>query len=125
DEGLNAEIESGWVELCVQWSAARKAPVVRAYEVGINGELVGRIEANDDGAQVDLFPNLAHHLFAYDGRGPEDERQDLEEAASRWVSDTPWSESEYWRGHRLPVRGLSRSSLPRWGELLEIDYDER
>lgn len=125
DEGLSAELRSGWVELRVQWSAARKAPILRGYEVGMNGETVGRIEANDDGAQVDLFPNLAHPLFAYDGRIPEDERPDDEMLASRWSNDHPHSEHEYWRGHHLPVGGLSRSSLPRWGELLEIAYDER
>lgn len=125
DEGLSTEIRSGWVELQVRWSGARKAPTLRTYEVGMNGEVIGRIESNDDGAQVDLFPNLAHPLFAYDGRIPEEERPSREEVASRWISDTPGSEAEYWRGHRLPVGGLARSSLPRWGELLALDYDEQ
>lgn len=125
DEGLNAEIASGWVELRVQWSPVRKEPILRGYEVGMNGELVGRIEANEDGTQVDLFPNVAHLLFDYDGRIPEGERLDPDQAASRWAIDNPCAEALYWRGHHLPVGGLSRSSLPRWGQLLEIDYDER
>lgn len=124
DDGLSGEIESSWVELSVRWSAAREAPILRAYEVGVNGEPVGRIEASADGAQVDLLPNVPHPLFAYDGRIPEDQQLQPEEVAD-FFGDTPWSEAEYWRGHRLAVGRLSRSSLPRWGELLDIEYDER
>lgn len=125
NDGLSGLIDSGWVELMVQWSPVRDAPILRAYEVGLNREPVGRIEASGDGAQVELLANLPHPLFAYDGRIPEDEREKPEVVESRWLHDSPWSENEYWRSHRLPVGGLSRSSLPRWGELLDIVYDER
>ena len=124
NDGLSSEVESGWVELNIQWSAARRTPILRSYEIGLNGELVGRIEASEDGAQVNLLPNLPHPLFDYDGRIPESERPDLEESESRCLGDTTSSEYEYWRGDHLPVGGLSRSSLPRWGELLDIEFDE-
>lgn len=124
NDGLSARIETAWLGLSVQWSSAREAPVLRGYEVGVNNELVGRIEASADGAQVELVPNLPHPLFSYDGRLSEGEQLELQLVEARWLNDGPSSEAEYWRGHGLPVAGLSRSSLPRWGELLRIEYDE-
>lgn len=57
-------VDSAWVEIAIQWSHQFEKPIVREYNVGINGEAFARISTTDDGRQVFLERlDLIHPVF--------------------------------------------------------------
>ena len=61
-------IKTGWLELTVCWSEERREPILSRYEVGVNGETVGRITAPASGAKANLLANLSHPMLDHDLR---------------------------------------------------------
>ena len=51
---ITSSVRSGWVELTIVWSQILEGPLISTYSVGINGEELAKIEATDDGRQIDL-----------------------------------------------------------------------
>ena len=58
-------IQTGWIELTVRWSAERNEPILSGYEVGVDGEIVGRITASAGDAEPELSANLEHPMLDY------------------------------------------------------------
>lgn len=64
---IGDDIESGWVELKIGWSATRGRPYVAEYSVGLNGEhlaTIGALHDLPDAAFIEPF-NLLHPLFRW------------------------------------------------------------
>ena len=106
---------SGWVSLAVRWRRGnwRSGAELDSYEVGINGDLVGRIQASDsDNALLAL--NWAHPLF-----------DSLPRAApsplhASSVSAAPDPERNGSQLAIIPLHGQP-CPLPAWDSLLLID----
>lgn len=62
---LSQKVKSAWVEISVAWSEWRNRPFISKYEVGINDELFGQINAAPDSRRVWIPPfiNFGHSLF--------------------------------------------------------------
>ncbi|MBU5614462.1 AAA family ATPase [Geomonas azotofigens] len=62
---LSRKVTSAWVEISVSWSEWRNRPFISRYEVGINGEKFGEINAAADSRRVWIPPyiNFGHSLF--------------------------------------------------------------
>ena len=78
---LAGAVESGWVELTTRWREDQNAPILSEYEVGVDGQLLGRLEVvppsdrpkrvsvtfSGSGPRfrpsVDLFLNLLHPML--------------------------------------------------------------
>ena len=66
DRNPLSDAESGWLELVVEWKGERNGPIVSRYEVGVDGQVVGRITepTSNGGARLSLDPK---HPFLGDG----------------------------------------------------------
>lgn len=94
-------VKNGWVQITVSWSETLERPVVAAYEVGINGEILGRIVASKDTRQVSLaYLNWQNSGFHDDDVEVENDGMD---------NDVNYN-----------LNGL-KSALPIWGKALEIE----
>ncbi|MEQ8407021.1 MAG: DUF3696 domain-containing protein [Gammaproteobacteria bacterium] len=73
------EIESLEVSLTISWSELVDRPVVRAYQISINDEFIGRITSNENGKQIEIDEiNFQHELFITSGQDdPENYFADL------------------------------------------------
>ena len=62
---LSQKVTSAWVEISVSWSEWRNRPFISKYEVGINGEKFGEINAAADSRRVWIpsYINFGHSLF--------------------------------------------------------------
>ena len=60
------EAETGWLELRVTWKTERDEPIVSDYEVGVDGQVLGHIQAPASGRMATLLANLSHPLLGYD-----------------------------------------------------------
>jgi hypothetical protein len=60
---LSSEVQSADVALTVMWSGIEQRPIVRSYQVGINGEPMVRTTASFDEKQFTLEVNLKNKLF--------------------------------------------------------------
>ncbi len=73
------EAETGWLELRVTWKTERDEPIVSDYEVGVDGQVLGHIQAPASGRMATLLANLSHPLLGYDID------RDEKDALSRYV----------------------------------------
>lgn len=97
-------VKSAWVQLSITWSESLERPIVDRYEVGINGEILGRIESSKDARQVSLtYLNWINPGFD----------DDVVE-----VVVSPEQENQNCVNYGL--NGM-RSALPIWGEPLSIE----
>ena len=133
-------IETGWVGLTIRWSAVRKEPFLERYEVGVDGEIVGRIAASPGGGKAKLLANLSHpmlddvvregSLAALESKREElrAELQAAESAARRpEVERVRESESRSFGKtlHPVPVRQTDSSgALPSFGHHLDMELEE-
>ena len=60
------EANAGWLELRVTWNTERDEPIVSDYEVGVDGQVVGHIQAPASGRMATLLANLSHPLLDCD-----------------------------------------------------------
>ena len=60
------EAEVGWLELEVRWETELDQPIVSDYEVGVDGQILGHIQAPPSGRTAKLSANLSHPLLRYD-----------------------------------------------------------
>ena len=60
------EAETGWLELRITWTAERDEPIVSDYEVGVDGQVLGHIQAPASGRMATLLANLSHPLLGHD-----------------------------------------------------------
>ena len=133
-------IETGWVGLTIRWSAERKQPFLERYEVGVDGEIVGRIAAPSGSGKAKLLANLSHpmlddvvregSLAALESKLEElrAELQAAESAARRPEIDrVRESESRSFGKtlHPMPVRQTGSSgALPSFGHHLDMELEE-
>ena len=116
-----AEAETGWLELRVTWNAEQDKPIVSDYEVGVDGQTVGHIEASASGRMATLLANVSHPLIAREG--------DLEgsDASSRYVGQVREDSGVEPHVHGLrPMKVLLEpsSALPSFHQHLWIIDDE-
>lgn len=120
-ERLSRETTSAWVQLTSQWSTIVDGPQITLYEVGLNGEIAGRIRASLDRTQVGITEiNFRHPLFCA-AVDTSDQSADAE---------APVSILEELHGELFPMPiegGLGllglRSAVPQLDELLNLDTD--
>ena len=60
------DAETGWLELKVRWKTELDGPIVSDYEVGVDGQILGHIQAPPSGRTATLLANLSHPLLRYD-----------------------------------------------------------
>ena len=60
------EAEAGWLELKVRWETELDNPIVSDYEVGVDGQILGHIQALPSVRTATLSANLSHPLLRYD-----------------------------------------------------------
>ena len=134
-------IETGWIGLTVRRSDQRNQPNLTGYEVGVDGEIVGRMTASAGDAKAELLANLSHPMLdrvvregtlaALEAKLEvlRAELQVSETAAPpsgvgqvREASD-PQSFGETL--HRMPVRQAGSSgALPPFGHHLDMELEE-
>ena len=134
-------IETGWIGLTVRWSELRRGPLLTTYEVGVDGESIGRILASAGDGKPDLLANLWHPMLdrvIREGDLPALERrrealqtelQALEAAAppseAGHVRETSGPQSFGRRYHRMAVReAVSSGALPSFGHHLDMELEE-
>ena len=134
-------IETGWVGLTVRWSAERNEPILNGYEVGVDGEIVGRITASAGDSKASLLANLSHPMLDHVVR--EGTRAALEAKLERLrselgasetaapppevgqVRETPEPQSFGQAHHRMAVRQAGSSgALPSFGHHLDMELEE-
>jgi len=59
------EAEAGWLQLKVTWRAELNKPIVSDYEVGVDGQTLGRIQVPPSGGTATALANLSHPLLGY------------------------------------------------------------
>lgn len=108
--------KSGWVTLVVAWREWEQRAVLASYEIGVNGNAVGRIvKLEGSGTGVNLEFNWAHALFEPLGggatvrRGPQAGRtgENADASLDRSI-------------HRVEVSGQT-TPLPDWDVLLPLE----
>ena len=107
---------SGWVTLAMRWDRSADRPAIDTYEVGVNGELVGRLERDTEArlAPTRLAYNVAHPLFdalRHKGESPSDLAAPHETTDSRETS----TDAQLARA----VVDLP-SPMPNWSGLLDL-----
>ena len=115
------EAETGWLELRVAWNAKQDKPIVSDYEVGVDGQSVGHIEASTSSRMATLLANVSHPLIGYEG--------DLEgsDTSSRYAGQVREDAGVEPRVHGLrPMKVLLEpsSALPSFRQHLWIRDDE-
>ncbi len=107
---------SGWVTLAMRWDRSADRPAIDTYEVGVNGELVGRLERDTEArlAPTRLAYNVAHPLFdalRHKGESPSDLAAPHETTDSRETSTDA----------QLPRAVVDLPSpMPNWSGLLDL-----
>ncbi len=134
-------IETGWIGLTVRWSELRTSPLISTYEVGVDGEIIGRIMASAGDAKPVLLANLWHPMLdrvIREGDLAAVERklealraelQALEAAAppseAGQVRETSGPRSFGRSYHRMAVReAVSSGALPSFGHHLDMELEE-
>ena len=134
-------IETGWIGLTVRWSELRRAPILTTYEVGVDGEMVGRIRASAGDAKPDLLANLWHPMLDRVIREGDlaalelkqealrEELQALETAGppseAGQVRETSGPQSFGRTYHRMAIReAVSSGALPSFGHHLDMELEE-
>jgi len=97
---ISGRVKSAWVRISIIWSELLGSPLVDSYEVGINGEILGRIVASRDGRQVSLvYLNLSNSAMQ--------------------AEDETFTTDESFKQVNSGLQGL-KSALPKWGEPLNM-----
>ena len=113
--------EAGWLELTAEWQRERDEPIVSRYEVGVDGQLVGRITEPAFSGQAILLTNLSHPLLDY-GMDPQGSFIPSQEVGH--VREARGS-AEYGRElRRMAVLSAPSSALPPLGQMLWITRDD-
>ena len=121
DSDLLNDAASGWLELVVKWSGERNGPIISRYEVGVDGQLVGRITEPASTGVARLGFNPKHPLLGYEVDGP---GQDVAVRMAGMVRETSGS-TEY--GQELSsttVLSAPASAMPSLKQLLWIRQDD-
>ena len=115
-----SDAEAGWLELRVARKTELDEPIVSDYEVGVDGQTVGHIDASVSGGTAGLLVNMAHPLLeGHLGQHGNDMR--LRDVGR--VRETPGPE-RYGRGHCAMKALLERASaLPSLEQHLRITGD--
>ena len=134
-------IETGWIGLTVRWSELLRGPLLSTYEVGVDGEIIGRIMASTGDARPDLLANLWHPMLDRVIREGDlaalerkletlrAELQALEAAAppseAGQVRETSGPQSFGRTYHRMAIREtVSSGALPSFGHHLDMELGE-
>ena len=113
--------EAGWLELTAEWQRERDEPIVSRYEVGVDGQLVGRITEPAFSGQAILLTNLSHPLLEY---GMDDQGNFIPSQEVGHVREACGS-AEYGRElRRMAVLSTPSSALPPLGQMLWITRDD-
>lgn len=120
DRNPLSDAESGWLELVVEWKGERNGPIVSRYEVGVDGQVVGRItEPTSNGeARLSLDPK---HPFLGGVDGSAD--------AMAFRMDGNVRESERAREHgqglsSTTVQSAPFSAVPPLAQVLRFTRDD-
>ena len=121
--------KSGWLELVVAWNELNNQPILIAYEVGANGELVGRIRTSLSLiSNVALMANLSHPsltcsrlagMNTMPGKDPLTYVPLTYFVGERKVEGASETSGSTLQGDCFSLP-RQRSSMPDWGELLDI-----
>ena len=115
------EADVGWLELVVEWNRERNEPIVGRYEVGVDGQIVGRVTEPEFTGVARLLANLSHPLLGHEVDGEENDiawrevgqvREDVGSAA-------------YGQGvRRMAVLSAPSSALPPLDQMFWITPDD-
>ena len=111
---------TGWVAFTAAWDRSRGTAALTSYEVGVNGGLVGRVEADSDNG-VRLAFNWAHPLCEPFGGG----QPALAHSAIRQVGETANLDNDEWQLLRAVVDGGLQTPAPDWDRILDMDVDSQ
>ena len=111
---------TGWVAFTAAWDRSRGTPALTSYEVGVNGRLVGRIEADSDN-DTRLAFNWAHPLCEPFGGG----QPALAHSAIRRVGETANLDNDEWQLLRAAVESGLQTPVPDWDRILDLDVDSK
>ncbi len=113
--------EAGWLELTAEWQRERDEPIVSRYEIGVDGQLVGRITEPAFSGQAILLTNLSHPLLEY---GMDDQGNFIPSQEVGHVREARGS-VEYGRElRRMAVLSTPSSALPPLGQMLWVTRDD-
>ena len=115
-----SDAEAGWLELRVAWKRELDEPIVSDYEIGVDGQTVGHIDASVSGPTASLLVNLSHPLLEchLDQHG-----NDVRLRAVGRVRETPGPE-RYGEGYCATKALLEcASALPSFEQHLRITGD--
>ena len=111
------DAEAGWLELRVTWSGELERPIVSDYEIGVDGQVLGHIQASASDRMPTLLANLSHPMLEYAVNGGE------VETSSRYVGQVREDSGarRYGQGFR-PMRVLLEraSALPSFRQHFSI-----
>ncbi len=121
DRDVLSDAEAGWLELTVEWNGERNEPIVSRYEVGVDGQLVGRITRPALTGEALLWVNLSHPLLGYEVDGQENDIASREVGQVREAGGS----AGYGQGlRRMAVLSAPSSALPPLGQMLWITRDD-
>ena len=121
DRDVLSGAEAGWLELAVEWNGEWNEPIVSRYEVGVDGQLVGRITRPARTGEASLSVNLSHPLLGYEVDGQDNGLAFREVGQVREAGGS----AGYGQGlRRMAVRSAPSSALPPLGQMLWITRDD-
>ena len=121
DRDLLGGAHVGWLELVVEWNRERNEPIVSRYEVGVDGQMVGRVTEPEFTGAARLLADLSHPLI---GREVDVDENDT---ASREVGQVREGvgSAAYGQGlRRMAVLSAPSSALPPLDQMLWITRDD-
>ena len=121
DRDVLSDAEAGWLELTVEWNGERNEPIVSCYEIGVDGQLVGRITRPALTGDALLSANLSHPLLGYEVDGQGNDIATVEVGQVREAGGS----AGYGQGlRRMAVLAAPSSALPPLGQMLWITRDD-
>ena len=120
DHDVLSDAESGWLELIVEWSGEREVPIVSRYEIGVDGQLVGRITEPASTGEARLWVNREHRLLGCGTGGPND-------MVFRRTGEVHEAGGAAEHGQRLwstTVQSVPSSAVPSLAKVLRITSDD-
>ena len=135
---IPSKVQTAWVEVSIVWSNLENQPMIKCYNVGINGKIFAEINASADGRQIFISKlNPINKLFLTDEnnkealaalemlfKNPEELNQDVMDRMGVffWYISTMFKNGV--PGVTAPLSLLGQKTvLPGWGETLMIDPD--
>lgn len=135
---IPSKVQTAWVEVSIIWSNLENQPMIKCYNVGINGKIFAEINASADGRQIFISKlNPINKLFLTDEnnkealaalemlfKNPEELNQDVMDRMGVffWYISTMFKNGV--PGVTAPLSLLGQKTvLPGWGETLMIDPD--